>query len=169
MYQRVEALKTVYEKTTLEVKDHYQFRPDRKYHWLQKLCLWALRKLGCYALTTNTNIVKHVVNTDTLMQGIFAQLGELAAIYNYKGQVLLVGYEEFSQLQGFPINHPLSIYCDYMWQEYAGMKEDFSGPVYKRTAMGLRVIVIPWMKGFLIVPKEAKYNDSLEPNSRFRG
>ena len=152
MDQVVQFLLTDTERQASYVESKFQLRPDRKHVWLQKLAIWVLIKLQCYAIETNTVIVKKTLNTEDFVKNLWEQQAELFSFYHYRGSRLLVGHEEFVKLQGFDVNHPLSISMQYMWTESArNLKDPFA---MVRTANDLHVTVIPWLKGFLVLPKD---------------
>ncbi len=151
MQQLVQFLITDTEEQRKLLEDKFQLRRDRKHVWLQKIALWVLMKLKCNVIETNKVTVKRTLDTDDFVQRLWKQQTELFKTYHYRGSRLLVGHEEFNQMQGFPINHPLSICMQYVWNETVpDMKDPFKSI---RTANDMHVTVIPWMKGFLVLPK----------------
>ena len=134
------------------VESSFQLRPDRKHVWLQKIAIWVLRKLDCFSIETTQVVVKKVLNTEDFVRLLWEQEAELFSFYHYRGSRLLVGHEEFVKLHGFEVNHPLSISMQYIWNE---QKHDLKNPFASiRTANNMHVTVIPWMKGFLVLPKD---------------
>ena len=150
--QPIQFLTTEFKKTSRYVDSQFELRTDRKHVWLQKCAIWILKKLGCYAIHWDTTEIKHTINTDDFARLLWEQKAELFTTYHYKGKRLLVGYEEFQKLQGFPVNHPLSFSCQYMWGESRPTLENPQN--FVRKAGGLEVTVIPWMKGFLVLPED---------------
>lgn len=155
-YQRVDGLRTFYEKKTGYLPDSFQLREDRGYVWLQKIALWVLKKLGCYAIKTEQVAVKVVIDTKKIVDKVMIQDEELAKLYHYRGSRLLVGHEEFREMCRVEMSHPLSLSAQYIWQERAStMTEPYK---VTRTACGLKVTVIPWMRGVLVLPKDFDQN-----------
>ena len=154
MEQQVQFVRIVRQNITSYLPNQYQFRVDRKHHWLQKIALWILNKLQCHASLTTQAISYDVVDTKNLMENLIRQRQEMVNFYHQRdGEFLLVGPGEFQELAGLEMYHPLSISMQYMWAE---PKRDRIGnpmdhPQYTRC--GLKVVIIPWMKGFLVLPK----------------
>ena len=152
MSQAIQFLLTDTKRQSRYVESKFQLRYDRKYVWLQKLAIWVLAKLQCFAIETDHVVVKRVLNTDDFVKALWEQQAELFSFYHYRGSRLLVGHEEFAKLHGFPVNHPLSISMQYMWSESDRNSKD---PLaFIRTANDLNITVIPWMQGFLVLPKD---------------
>jgi hypothetical protein len=86
------------------------------------------------------------------MKNLIEQQQEIVNFYHrYSGHVLLVGPGEFNDLCGLNFDHPLSIDLQYIWKEPD--RNDYRlPPQYTRGA--LKVVVIPWMKGCLVVPED---------------
>lgn len=154
MEQQVQFVRIVRQNVTSYQPNQYQFRVERKHHWLQKIALWILRKLDCQASLTTQSISYDVVDTAKLMENLIRQRQEIVNFYHQRdGEFLLVGPAEFQELAGLDMHQPLAISLQYMWSE---PKRDRMGnlmdyPQYTRC--GLKVVVIPWMKGFLVLPK----------------
>jgi hypothetical protein len=121
----------------------YQLRKDRDWLWVQKLAIWVLRKLGCFAIQEDAIITRHRFDGNTLLEAIMAQHSEVMNIYHRHGERLLIGFEEFRDLLGTEMREPRSFAMQYRWHEKNGY-----------TVCGLKVTVIPWMKGILVVPRE---------------
>lgn len=153
MDQVVQFLTTDYETVTSYRPSSFELREDRPHVWLQKIAVWILRKLGCFAVYTDKICVKKALDTGDFANQLIRQQNEIMRDYHYNGMRLLVGYEEFQKLNGFHVGHPLSFSCQYIWQE---VEQDFDKhkDIVRRTANGLEVTVIPWMKGFLVIPKD---------------
>jgi len=155
MEQAVQFVRIVREQKISFSPTKFQFCVNRKHHWLQKLALWILRKLDCYASLSEEFVHYDVVNTKSLMDNLIRQRQEIVNFYHHRdGELLLCGPGEFQELCGLKMDHPLSISLMYMWSE---PKRDKRGnyldhPQYTRC--GLKIVVIPWMKGWLVLPKD---------------
>jgi len=152
MEQQVQFQRIVRNTKTSYLPSTYEFRVDRKYHWLQKFALWILRKLRCNACHLEESVRYDVVDTQNLMKNLIEQQQEIVNFcHRYSGHVLLVGPGEFSDLCALNVDHPLSIDLQYIWAEPD--RNDYRlPPQYTRCA--LKVVVIPWMKGYLVVPED---------------
>ena len=160
MNQPVSFLTTEKTSTTLNEPDKFQYRAERQHRWLQKAALWVLRKLGCFAVTTTVSYQKKVLDIPTFMANICRQHAELCAFYQRNGDRLLLGPEEFSRLAEtcFPERIPEFLfegrYClERPAPSLAGPNDYFGSCCAGVDILGLKVTVIPWMKGMLVIPK----------------
>ena len=86
------------------------------------------------------------------MDNLIKQKQEIVNFYHcYDGEVLLVGPKEMNELCGLGVDHPLSISLQYMWAERKYDKNWYTPAHYTRC--GLKLVVIPWMSGMLVLPK----------------
>jgi len=143
MQQLVQYVTTTRDSRDVYMPDAYQLRTERGYVWLQKLAIYILRKLGCFAATKETTVLKHVFDTKGLAEALWRQRAEVFELYHMRGARLLVGYEDFERLTGIPMYKPFSFEVPYSAME-AG----------KPTVFDMQITVIPWMKGMLVLPKE---------------
>ena len=104
-----------------------------------------MRKLGCYQVIRQSNVVTHTIDTDKLMSAIIEQHMELVNLYHLRdGERVLIGPAEFAKLAGESINQQVSFNLQYKWDEGFGAAK----------VCGMPITVIPWMEGILVVPKE---------------
>lgn len=127
------------ETTQSVLTSAYTFRHDRPMHWLQRACLFVLKKLQCHRIDQFFTIEKHVITDEkqmTLLRGLQRQGLEIDYLFHRKPKYLLIGPEEYTQLMDEPTSR-------FMWN-FKITHQDFSG---------LTVHVIPWMSGVLVVPE----------------
>lgn len=133
-------------KSLIELENKFQFRQERGWKLLQCLCLWVLRKLGCYAIECNLTYKTHTIRPDDFVRNLIDQKREIVELYHLKGDRLLIGPEEYFDI--LKQDHEL---------EQLGMfpSTSFVGSCnYGKQILGMKVTVIPWMKGMLVVPKD---------------
>ena len=139
MNQIVEFYET---KESVRLRDHsdkFSFREDKKYHWLQRLCLNTLKKIGAYAKYEDVHVTRHRVDTDDLIKAIRKQNHIVQRVHGRKPQTLYIGNETFSKLMSMPdIMHLIN-------------PMEFFTPQGKNI-FGLKVVIVPWMEGFLVTP-----------------
>lgn len=152
--QVIQCFATKFETKNRYVESQFQLRQDKKHIWLQKAAIWVLKKLQCFAIHYDVVTVKNVINADDFVQAFWKQHEELMRTYHYRGKRILIGYEEFQQMHGFPVNHPLSLAVNYQWFEIQPTREKPYN--MHRTQCGLEITVIPWMKGILVLPEDLK-------------
>lgn len=129
-FQFVQIKTTKYEDT-----ENFCFRSDRKWHRLQQLALWVLRKLGCFCL--RDRYAKVTIGPRSILDSIVLQRAELSAVYNKEAKHLLVGSEEYPELR-----RELAIYCPFSTCAFEGYKQ----------VMGLTLHIVPWITGHLVIP-----------------
>ena len=122
--------------------DQFRLRPDCGWVWLQKLCFWILGRIGCFALTTKCEAVRIAFDGKTFMDNLIAQEREMVRLYHERGEHLLLGREEFSELVRMDVmmNHPTTFNAPYRYTKQANGEVSIGD--YQ-----MRVTVIPWMKG----------------------
>jgi len=123
------------------IPDTYSFNRARGWVWLQRLALWVLNKLKCYAINSVITCTRHTVELPKLIEAIHRQNSELLSMYDLRGERLLIGAKEFSDLMNSDIYNLVSFTLPYRTS-------------YSPTIMGMKVTVIPWMSGLLVLPKE---------------
>ena len=125
-------------RRTVTIKDAFEFRKDRPAHWLQRICLWVLRKLGAHHMRDTVTIRRHRLDAKTFMERLFKQRAELARLLNREPKRLLIGSDDY-----FEMMNETAIHQSFSFRaEYAKNRE----------ILGLEVQIIPWMRGVLVMP-----------------
>lgn len=121
-------------------RDGYTFRPVGRMTFLQNWLWNFLRWLG--AVTPNTSYrvdVKEVrFDDDDLIQAIHRQTGEVRYRCNAEPTRLVIGAETFRELMGLTAK----------LMDYHVLSTHVSPPQFA----GLRVEIVPWMRGFVVLP-----------------
>ncbi len=126
----------------------YAYNPHRKFKWLQRACIWVLDRLLCQAVTEWTTYRRIDVAPMAVMDALFKQKTSLMRQLGRGNETLLIGsadYEELMCGEATRLN-PMMFQTTY---NFRSMDE------YGRTGgrvLGLKVVVIPWMRGVLIIP-----------------
>lgn len=125
-----------------EIKDAFELRKDRPAIWLQRACIWVLRKLGCFACTEYIEYQRHEIgrNGRTFMERLMEQRDAIYGTFNRDPTRLLIGAEQYAEIMREKAS---TAYFDFD-AEY--MKDGR----YPRI-MGLHVEVIPWMRGIVLL------------------
>ena len=149
--QHVQYLATKREIRDVFLPDQYQLRPSQGYVWLQKAAIWVLKKLKCYAVKKEAIFSKITIDPYKLMEKLLAENANLAMEYNLRGERVLMGYEDFSRLNGENIHFssPISFEAPYL------MSSSGDYDKWESVVCGMKITVIPWMRGILILPKDA--------------
>lgn len=122
-----------------EHTDSFVFREDRPCKWLQKLCLSVLKKLGAFEWGEKETVEKYVLRPKDFMQRLFEQGAHIEQEFNREPSCVLIGGEDFQEMMACrDVQHYFS----------------FDGSYNQgRTVIGLKIHVVPWMKGILVLPK----------------
>lgn len=141
MIQKVMRFKT-YERLDTLVPRHnaFSFREDRPYHWLQRLCLWGLRKIGAWDQERVSTFNYLDIDVEASRAGVLRMLHSLGVHKEDAGR-LYCGREFFFEL----INDCRREHSDFIFMH----SEKFDAEIF-----GIPVIVVPWMEGALITPAE---------------
>jgi hypothetical protein len=134
------------------VPDHFRFVPKsrwkdvrgRVHQWLQRKA-WAFLQRSTaleQAFEDKIEFTRHVIDTDNVVYRLIEQKIALYEGYDREGTELLIGRETFAELMNAPeIRHDTSFSGEYFVHGERGPR-----------VMGLRVRVIPWMRGMLVMP-----------------
>jgi hypothetical protein len=125
----------------------FAFSESRRFHWLQKACIAGLRKLRCFYEEEVPIYVTHVIDADTFIDRLLAQKFALRVHFSREPFVLLIGTEDYQRLMLESPAHWNSMFS--FDAEYARVGRDGT------TVLGLKVKVVPWMKGMLVMPKDS--------------
>ena len=125
-------------RSPYELKDTFEFRKDVSWHWLQKLCIFVLRKLGAFSIAESVTMERHTIDGDTFIHRLFKQQ-DILMQFNRKPTTLLIGAEDYAIM----MNEVAATQAFQFGAEYG-----HSGKI-----MGLKVKVIPWMRGYVVMPE----------------
>jgi len=136
---RIEFIQTDELREPIEHKDSFCFRKDRPYHLMQKACIWILRRLKAYDTGIKTTYTRHTIDTTSFMECLFKQQDHLSDILvDRRASRLLIGAQDFEEMmESDEIRRVISFRAEYC---------------YGKKILGLKVEVIPWMKGMLVMP-----------------
>lgn len=126
-----------------ELDSAYQFRKDKKHHWLQKICIFILNKLGAKKMISDNIITRYEVKPQKFLDQLLDQKYYIIKQLNMTPKELLIGSEEFAKI---------------MREEdqfrYFTMKLDYRYGTHESIFVSdLKVTVIPYMKGMILIPK----------------
>lgn len=126
-----------------EIKSQFELRPERGYVWIQRLCIWLLTKIGAYATGPMTTIARHDVGKegDTFMMNLMRCQHAILGSFDRDPKEVLIGPEEYATLM-----HETVHYAPFEFQSRFFRNEDGQTKVH-----GMRVRMIPWMRGILLL------------------
>lgn len=126
-----------------EYTDKFEFRRDRGWLRLQRLCFWLLGKIGAYSNGIEVKIEQHTINAKSFIENVLAQSCNLELFYQQRPTQLLIGAEDYAQMmRDSETTQRFSFDCKYYISHRGG----------EQTVCGLKVHVIPWMRGMLAMP-----------------
>ena len=118
----------------------FEYHKDRPMHWLQKFCLWILKKLKCQRAVRMKSAVYNRIFSQSVIDIIRRQSGAIEKIIAKRCKYVLLGnvamrelkVETFNRQIGFDMNVPLACGRDYHMEVF-----------------GIRVVLVPWFDGVL--------------------
>ena len=122
-------------------EDTFRYTPGRPARWLQRVCIWVLRRLHCHNYREEVAYTHHVLKLDTVFERVLKAQDELLRRNYREPHILFIGAEDLAELMD----------NDRMRQYFR-----FDVPyMHLNTFLNMEVHVVPWMKGVLGVPKRA--------------
>ncbi len=122
--------------------DVFCFRKDRPLHWLQKVCLYILKKIKSYYWEETISYKRHIVEPISLIDAILNQRREIGEFFNIRPTKMLIGAMDYESLMGCP---EIKSWISFQSQYGIG-----------QTILDLEVQIIPWMKGILLIKEGGK-------------
>ena len=123
------------------VEDAFRYTPARPARWLQRLCIWVLRRLHCHSYQEMTTYTHHVISFDTVFEKVLHSRQNLLKRNYEEPYLLFIGAEDLAELLDAP-----------KMRNYFRMDVPY---MRGRTFLNMEIHVVPWMKGTLAVPKKA--------------
>ena len=123
----------------------YEFKPTGKLQWLQRLCWKFLHKRKALSIYHDTKTIfkQHRVEPGIFLGKLTAMRRDIMHYFNANCTRLIIGAKDYCELMSCPeMNSRISFTATYR-----------TGPA---TVAGLKVEVVPWMEGFVILPEESK-------------
>lgn len=123
----------------------FAVRKDRPAVWLQRARVWILRKLAAYAVDSVTTYHRVEIDRDSVLERLYEQF---MVEVNHNAQhgaptTFLVGAQDFSEMRDEYMRTE-------MWR-YPGVI-DLRASRDEWRPYGMRAIVIPRMKGIVVLP-----------------
>lgn len=155
MKQTIAFIEPYTEFKTVTDNNAFAIREDRPHLWLQKVCCWVLGKLGAYRRDTQTKIEYRTIDADKFITLIAKQHAAVFELTNRRPKELLIGAQDYAELMHETMSHHMfSFDATYMRGEHGA-----------RTVMGVKVRVIPWMRGVLKAVRDG-IADALQVDDR---
>lgn len=123
----------------VEHADCFSINTSRKHLWLQKACIWVLRKLGCNHFSTHETIRYYKMDVKSVVRAISAQYGHLMQHYDHKPTIIYMGkdqYEEF--ISGPEVRGRMSF-------------DNSLNGMFPFQYNGMKIVLVTWMDGVILV------------------
>lgn len=141
---RIAAKRYIRNIRVLESRNTFKFREDRKYQWLQRICVGILERLRCHASDVSETVETYDIDPSNFMNALMAQRETVENFFGHKPSRLIIGrknYEDLVQIRApdcvFAFESNYTVGRD-------GQRED--------TVHGLAITVVPWIEGIVIMP-----------------
>jgi len=123
-------------------KSLYEFQPDRKYRWLQKLCFRVLDWIGAHHQET-TKTLSISAPPEDIIAHLLAQKAVVRLFHKDGPTRVIMGPNNFKQLQD----------RKDCWQ-YMELPRVFGKIGYygEYRVFGLDITIVPWLNGVLVLP-----------------
>lgn len=127
--------------TKWENQTKFSYRPERGWKWVQKFCLWTLRKIGAFAIDETAEIKEYKIDCEKILDLIREQRVELCRM-GYEPVRVLIGSRNYDDLR-----YELRGDDNYFHHVAFSLQ---SSP----TIEGLEIEIVPWMRGVLVMPQK---------------
>ena len=119
--------------------DYFTFRRECLHKWLQRVCFWILRRIGCFVMDESVRVERYIIDGDTFIDRALKQHEALATLLMREPKKILIGAEDYHDLM---LEGKVSNIAFNFQTKYEKNYELF----------GMTVHVIPWMRGLLVMP-----------------
>ena len=113
----------------------FVFRDDRPAHWLQRLCLWVLKKLECYDRFEEVTFEPQKIDVLSIYNAVKTQ-ADFVAFHADRPRTLVIGRDAYTKLIG---EAPPEYFTMHIGE-----------------FMDMSVLVVPWCNGFCVIDKEIR-------------
>lgn len=134
-------------KETQVMKNHptlFQLQPTRGWVPLQKIAFWFLKKINATAMIAESVTTRVTFNKERFTDSLIRQHHTVMQMYRPDRPVeLFIGPDDFRKLINAPeIRQLIEFTTSVNYGDQHGTR-----------VLGMRVTVVPWMQGVLVVPE----------------
>jgi hypothetical protein len=132
------------EYVPFELSDRFGFRKDKGLHWLQRACLWVLRKIGCNAFGEELKVTRQLIKPKGVADALMQQKHVADHVFDapHKIHRVCLGPAQYREMMHEPW---VAGYANFLAYAHGGLDG-------KPMLFGLEVTVVPWMDGVLVLP-----------------
>ncbi len=130
-----------YRPEPLDVRHGDEFRPWKRFRWLETLAkrLWC--RLSQPHIVTETRYRRHVLTNDRIIELLYAGKYDIEEIFHRRLKHLVIGWGQFDDLRAVEVGMACNLSIEL--------------PIYdgsKKRVLGLDVHVVSWFDGILMLP-----------------
>jgi hypothetical protein len=131
--------------SSILVPDTYSFNQNKRFKWLQRLCIRILNKLGCQRYVMQSTFETVTVDFDNIVELVLKQSYAIECVTGRRCKYLVLGRKQMIELDlAVPEGHMLFQFPhDYKARIYLG----------SMIFAGLKVVIVPWFDGILCLPE----------------
>jgi hypothetical protein len=146
MRQTIEFVDLVTTKVPCVSADAFSLRKDRPAQWLQAVCFYILRRIGAYHAYETEAVTRHVIDKGTFTDRLLKQWHDVECSHHSHPSHVYMGSEDYAAIasERAVVTHPFSFNTEY-------------GINGGREVYGLKVTVLPWMRGCLVIPSSIRH------------
>ncbi len=122
----------------------YEYCPQRGWKWLQRLCLWTLKKIGAHSMGMMAHYERKVIDRDKFVAKLYAQQRAVFDVMANRPGTLLIGAEDFHEAMEQPEMKHIFQFSANVQMNHVDNRGNRSFSI-----MGMRVVVVPWMRGMV--------------------
>lgn len=136
--------------------DAFSYQPHRGWAWLQRLCFRFLSWRQCHYASEFVTHRRMAINPRKFMSELFRQQTHLCNMFGQGGEILLIGSDDWRKVltdSDAPLYRVIAFDGEYYVPRFVDGPLDMKRTGHERKHM--RVCIVPWMRGMVIVPYEA--------------
>lgn len=134
------------EISTFVSNQAYSVNRDKGMLWLQNICVGVLEWLGCGAVTKDVSYTPITITHEDISDAMHYIMNHdgMSSLMRNGGGVVLMGPREAQDLLHLPLSVGV-ISHEFEYKQTTG--------TLRYLVLGMRLVVIPWMVGLVVVPK----------------
>lgn len=138
MTQRIQMIQRVETPYKYTRPDAVKINPKKKYLWLQKICFGIMKKLGCLDEAIACKVTTEVIEDKKFINELLKQHeAHFRWRKNRPPDTILIGVEEYNKIMCSSWKDEMFHFQTELWQN--------------NTMFGMKVIVLPQMKGMIVL------------------
>ena len=131
-------------------KTIFAFQQSKKHHWLQKLAIWVLTKLQCYANVKENYLETYTIDKEKIVQLIMSQVRGVHMFYGMPPLQILIGSKTYHEFMGE--QDSMSMLRNIDCSGYYKFSEQNSNGDVRTQILGIDVTIVPTMDGVIVLP-----------------